>query len=68
MKHTLWHLLGCLLPLVVIFLLPLFGLGEGAGLFLVIVLMFACHLVMMRGMGHHHDSNSSISGGQHEHH
>lgn len=63
MKHTVMHLLGCLLPLLVIFLLPLFGLGEGAGLFLVIVLMFACHLFMMGGHGHKHDGLHSQTGG-----
>jgi len=52
MRHSLVHLLGCLLPLLVIFLLPFFGLGGGAALFVVIVLMFACHLFMMRGHAH----------------
>ena len=33
MRHSLRMLLGCLLPLLVIFLLPLFGLGEGVALF-----------------------------------
>lgn len=54
MNHTLRMLLGCLLPFLVIFLLPLFGLGDGLSLFLFIVLMFACHLFMMRGHGHDH--------------
>lgn len=51
MKHTIWHLLGCLLPLFVIFLLPLLGVGHGIALFLFIILMFACHLLIMRGHG-----------------
>lgn len=69
MKHTLLHLLGCLLPLLVIFLLPLFGVDSGVSLFLFIVLMFGCHLFMMRGHGHSDDSNDSSRGGHtHAHH
>ena len=56
MSHHLKMLLGCLLPLLVIFLLPLFGVGKGISLFIFIVLMFVCHLLMMRGHDHHdHD-------------
>lgn len=63
MKHTLLHLLGCLLPLLVIFLLPLFGVDSGISLLLFIVLMFGCHLFMMRGHGHSDDSGNSSHGG-----
>ena len=49
MSHTLKMLLGCLVPLLLIFVLPLFGVGEGVTLFVFIVLMFACHLFMMGG-------------------
>jgi MFS-type transporter involved in bile tolerance (Atg22 family) len=52
MRHNLKLLIGCLLPLLVIFLLPLFGLGQGFGLFLFIVLMFAGHLLMLMMDGH----------------
>lgn len=51
MNHTIRMLIGCLLPLALIFLLPLFGVGSGLTLLLFIVLMFACHL-MMGGHGH----------------
>lgn len=51
-------LIGCVLPLLLIFVLPLFGIGEGFTLFIAIVLMFGCHLMMIRG--HHH-------GGEHGH-
>lgn len=59
MNHTLRMLLGCLLPFLVIFLLPLLGLGEGISLFLFIVLMFGCHLFMMKGHGHAHEDPQS---------
>lgn len=54
MKHTFLHLLGCLVPLLLIFMLPLFGVSTGVTLFAFIVLMFACHLLMMGGHGHGH--------------
>lgn len=69
MKHTLWHLLGCLLPIAVIFLLPLFGISGGALLFIFIILMFGCHLFMMKGHGHspesHHNTNEGQEHAQH---
>lgn len=57
MSHTLRMLLGCTLPLLLIFLLPLFGLGQGVALFVALLLMFACHLLMMgdHHRGHAHD-------------
>lgn len=54
MNHHLKMLLGCLLPLLLIFILPYFGVGEGASLFVFTILMFACHLMMLGGHGKHH--------------
>lgn len=51
MSHTLKMLAGCLLPLLLIFVLPLFGVDEGVSIWLFVILMFACHLFMVRG--HH---------------
>lgn len=53
MGHTLRMLIGCLLPLGLIFVLPLFGVSSGVMLTLFIVLMFACHLMMLGGHGRH---------------
>lgn len=52
MKNHYFHLLGCLVPLLAIFLLPLLGLDSGVALLVFIILMFGCHLLMMRGHGH----------------
>lgn len=52
MRHAIRMLIGCLLPIVVIFWLPLFGISEDVSLLLAIVLMFGCHLLMMRGYYH----------------
>ena len=57
MSHTLRMLIGCLLPILAVFLLPLFGVSEGAGIWVFLILMFACHLMMMRGGHHGHGRN-----------
>lgn len=57
MSHTLRMLIGCLLPILAVFLLPLFGISEGAGIWVFLILMFACHLMMMRGGHHGHGRN-----------
>ena len=57
-NHWIWMVLGCVLPLLFIFLAPLFGIGGGSSLFLFIIFMFACHLFMPHGShghgGHNH--------------
>lgn len=68
MSHTLKHLIGCIGPLLLIFLLPLFGVSEGIALFAFIVLMFACHLFMMRGHEHGGSHTPDGEGGTHHHH
>lgn len=57
-KHTILMLIGCVLPLLLIFLLPLFGITGQGSLLVFIVLMFACHLLMPMGHGrHNHDGH-----------
>ncbi|NNF64200.1 MAG: hypothetical protein HKN07_08050 [Acidimicrobiia bacterium] len=69
MSHTIKHLIGCLVPLLLIFLLPAFGVSDGVSLLVFIVLMFACHLFMLRGHGHEHDNDQADQGGHnHGHH
>tara|TARA_R110002020_G_scaffold319161_6_gene535082 strand:- start:8693 stop:8860 length:168 start_codon:yes stop_codon:yes gene_type:complete len=41
-------LIGCGLPMLMIFALPLFGVSEGITLTIFIVLMLGCHLLMIR--------------------
>jgi len=53
-NHSLWIIIGCTLPLLLIFVLPVFGVKGGSSLFIFIILMFGCHLLMMRG---HHGNN-----------
>jgi len=68
MNHTMKMLIGCLVPLLAIFLLPYFGINEGWGVFLFIVVMFACHLLMMGGHGHDGHDNPKNTGETHGHH
>ena len=58
MNHHLRMLIGCLLPLLLIFVLPLFGVGQGTSLFVFMILMFGCHLMMMSGHGKHEHTKS----------
>ncbi|MBI1355745.1 MAG: hypothetical protein GC160_15505 [Acidobacteria bacterium] len=60
MSHTLKMLIGCLAPLLLIFALPLFGVSETVSVWLFVILMFGCHLLMMRGgHGSHDDAGPS---------
>ena len=50
-NHMLWMIIGCVVPMLLIFILPAFGVSSGVTLVIFIVLMFACHFLML---GHHH--------------
>lgn len=45
-NHWIWMAIGCLIPLLLIFLAPLLGLGGNIQLFVFILIMFTCHLLM----------------------
>jgi len=45
-KHTFWMIIGCTVPLLLIFLLPLFGITGNYSFLIFIIAMFACHLLM----------------------
>ena len=53
MIRAILHILGCLVPLALLFLLPaVFGVGPGVTFTIFFVLMFVCHLFMLREHGH----------------
>jgi len=55
MNRTLRTLIGCIAPVVVLFLLPVLGIDGGLAVFVAVVLVFGCHLLMIRhhkGDGH----------------
>jgi uncharacterized membrane protein len=69
-NHSLWMIIGCALPLLLIFVLPFFGISGGGSLFIFIILMFACHLFMMGGHGgdgEHGEHGDTKEAGQSEH-
>ncbi len=68
MSHALKMILGCTLPLLLLFFLPLLGIGQGVTLFIAIVLMFACHLLITHGHVHGQDQHAAAQGDTHAHH
>ncbi|MEO7463416.1 MAG: hypothetical protein ABIT96_11850 [Ferruginibacter sp.] len=64
-KHITWMIIGCGLPLLLIFFAPALGLGSGTSLVIFIIAMFACHLLMP--MHHHgaHKHNEEQQNSQH---
>lgn len=67
-NHGLWMIICCALPLLLIFILPAFGTRNNMSLFIFIVLMFGCHLLMMRGHHGKHDEHGEKSAGKHGYH
>ena len=60
-NHWIWMVIGCGLPLLLIFFAPALGITGYNGLFAFIILMFAIHLFMPHGShrhgGHNHSQN-----------
>jgi len=58
--HWIWTVIGCGLPLLLIFFAPALGIKGYNGFFAFIILMFLFHLLMPHGShrhrGHKHDS------------
>jgi len=54
MKHTLTMLLGCAVPMLLLVILPAFGVSSGVTMAIVIALMLGCHLLMGGCGGHDH--------------
>tara|TARA_B100000929_G_scaffold207904_1_gene165707 strand:+ start:1218 stop:1457 length:240 start_codon:yes stop_codon:yes gene_type:complete len=52
-NHWIWMVIGCGLPLLLIFLAPSIGIGGGTWLFTFIIIMFAIHLLMPMQHGSH---------------
>ena len=61
-NHVVWMIVGCGLPLLLIFFAPALGISGNVSLFIFIVAMFACHLLMpMHHGGHNHGSQEKHS-------
>lgn len=55
-KHSFWMIIGCVVSLLFIFLLPLFGITGNSTLLIFILLMFGCPLLMMGKHEHEHSN------------
>ena len=67
MSHTLRMVIGCVLPLIFIFVLPVFGVDRGWALFIVIVFIFVCHLLMISEHDGRGPREVAEEGNAHEH-
>jgi cell division protein FtsW (lipid II flippase) len=52
-NHSIWMLVGCIVPMLLIFLLPALGVSNTITTVVFIVLMLGCHLFMGHHMGVH---------------
>lgn len=61
-KHKLWMIIGCVLPLLFIFLAPSLGIKNNISIFIFISVMFVFHLLMPHDHGgnHHEQNNKGI--------
>ncbi|HCI72252.1 MAG: hypothetical protein JJ892_09845 [Balneola sp.] len=58
-RHYFWMIIGCVVPLLLIFLAPSFGLESPITFFLFILIMFGTHLMMFRSHdGHNHEDTN----------
>ena len=67
-KRTFWMIIGCTVPLLLIFLLPLFGITGNYSILIFIVAMFACHLLMPMHHGKHDNHSETNKTDSHESH
>jgi hypothetical protein len=68
--HGWWMVLACILPLLLVFLLPVLGAVGGTSglLFIFIIVCFGLHLLMMRVHHDDHGKNRGNGGGHHGRH
>lgn len=62
-KHIIWMIIGCVVPLLLIFLAPVLGLSSNLSLLIFIIVMFGCHLLMPM----HHVGNEEYRNMIHQH-
>lgn len=67
-SHWIWMVIGCGLPLLLIFFAPALGITGYNGLFAFIILMFVVHLFIPHGShgrgGHDHAGHSAKKHGE----
>ena len=71
-NHGRWMLVGCVLPLLIIFLMPLFGIRSAGSMLVVLIAFFGAHLWMILTMEARQKSKDDghpprKGGGHHDH-
>jgi len=67
-KNHFWMMVMCIIPLVLIFLLPVFKISSPSAIFIIIVVMFLGHFLMMGShSGHSQNENVNIDKKEDEH-
>ncbi len=61
-KHMIVMAIGCVVPLLLVFMLPVIGVITDYTVFIFLIAMFVSHLLMMRGHG------NKDGGDEHGHH
>lgn len=58
-NHILLMILGCVIPLMLLFFAPFFGINSTVSIFLFVIIMLGFHLLFpMHGQNHEHHSDS----------
>lgn len=57
-RHIFWMIIGCIIPLLLILFLPLFGITGNYNFLIFIITMFACHLLMPMHYGRHENNEN----------
>ena len=65
-NHNFLMVLACVVPLMLILLLPALGVKSDTSTLIAVVAMFGAHLLMMGG--HDHGKQHEEKGDEHEHH
>jgi len=67
-NHWFWMVIACLVPVLLIFLLPTFGVNSSSTFFLFMVIFFIAHLFMIRVHSHSQVNNKSDKKSKDTHH
>lgn len=67
-KNHFWMVAMCVLPLLLIFLLPVFRISSPSAIFVIIIVMFLGHFLMMGRHAHHSVDNKENQNKNEENH
>lgn len=56
-NHIFWMILACIIPLLIVLLLPVFGIRSKYTIFIAMILMIVVHIFMMKNHNHNKHQN-----------